>query len=343
MGNQQTLGLQLCTTENDDFLTERFLVDKDFRIEYRNTEKLPRNQPATVQHQQRVEDVACQQQEPEETVKVQLPKAKTKVVLEAKEVPAFEEKIFEGLFGDVIIQADRSVKYVDSTGKERCQKFNSEQIRKTFPLGISLGGLTKSLWFKDAWGRDICFEYMSASSVEAASETDVVSEREEAGENRNYNVFKGIKGNQVFVYPDNHVVYTDIDGETHNVSFKMSKIKKCFPNGICFGGLPRTIWLNEDRERDRCFFYMKKQEKQNEVEEEKERIFTGLYGDVMLKSDYEVEFSSLMGDRITCTYDPRKIRMVFPMGITSKDFPTTIWFEETEDCETCFRAMKVTC
>lgn len=343
MGNQQTLGLQLCTTENDDFLTERFLVDKDFRIEYRNTEKLPRKQSASVQHQQRVPDVACQQQEPEETVKVQLPKAKTQIVLEAKDVPAFEEKIFEGLFGDVTIHPDRSVKYVDSTGKERCQKFNSEQIRKTFPLGISLGGLTKSLWFKDAWGRDICFEYMSASFVVAASETDVVSEREEAEENRNYNVFKGIKGNQVFVYPDNHVVYTDIDGETHNVSFKMSKIKKCFPNGICFGGLPRTIWLKEDRERDRCFFYMKKQEKQNEVEEEKERIFTGLYGDVMLKSDYEVEFSSLMGDRITCTYDPRKIRMVFPMGITSKDFPTTIWFEETEDCETCFRAMKVTC
>jgi len=346
MGNQQTLGLKLCTTEYvteyDDFLTERFMEDKEFRIDYRNTEKRPRKKLGAVQHQQRVLVVPCQQQESEETVKVQLPKTKSQIVLEVKDVPEFGEKIFEGLFGDVIVQVDRSVKYVDSTGKERYEKFIGEQIRKTFPLGISLGGLTKSVWFKNAWGRDICFAYMTASSVVAGSETDLVSEDEEVEGKCNYKVFSGIKGNQVFVYPDNHVVYTDIDGETHNVSFKMSKIKKCFPNGICFGGLPRTIWLSEDRERDRCFFFMKRQEEALELER-KERIFTGLYGDVLLRSDYEIEFSSLMGDRVTCTYDPRKIRQVFPMGITSKNFPTTIWFEEKEECETCFRAMKVTC
>jgi len=337
------MGLKLCTSHYDDLLTERFMVDKDFRIDYRNTEMLSRKQLGRVHHQQRVLDVASQQQEPEEMVKAQIPKADIQVVKEAKHVPASEEKMFVGLFGDVTLQIDGFVQYVDSTGKERREVYNREEIRKTFPLGISLGGLTKSLWFKDAWERDICFEYMSATSVVAGAEIDMVSDCEVAEENSNHKVFVGIKGNKVFVYPDNHVVYTDVDGETHNVPYKTSKIQKCFPNGICFGGLPRTIWLNEDLERDRCFLFMKQQGENHEAQEDKDKVFTGLYGDVMLKPDYEIEFTSLTGERLTCSYDPRRIRKVFPMGITASTFPTTLWFEEMEDCKSCFRAMKETC
>jgi len=343
MGNQQGLGVQICSTENNSLLTERFMVDKDFRIDYQNTEHRQRKQLGRVQHQQRILHVACQEQEPEKTVKIPIRKAEIQVI-ETKNVFEVEEKMFQGLFGDVKLQKDEFVQYVDSTGKQRREMFDRKEIRKTFPLGISLGGLTKSLWFKDAWERDICFEYMSTTDV-ASFETDVDSECEDTEDIPNYNAFTGIKGNQVFVYPDNHVVYTDLEGETHNVFYKMSKIQKCFPSGICFGGLPKTVWLNDERERDRCFIFMKllQKEENHEKEPEKNRVFSGLYGDVTLKPDYEVEFKSLNGDSLTCSYDPRKIRIVFPMGITSKTFPSTIWFEETEDCESCYKAMKETC
>jgi len=334
MGNHQGMGLQICTTNHSD-LAERFMVDKDFRIDYKNTEMLP------LQRQQRVLDVACQQQEPEKVMKVQIPEANVQIVKEEKYASAAEEKTFKGLFGDVKLQIDGFVEYVDSTGKKRREAFSRKDIRKTFPLGISLGGLTKSLWFKDAWERDICFEYMSATSDEDVPEAET-SDCEEAEDNCNYKVFVGIKGNKVFVYPDNHVVYTDVDGETHNVSYKASKLQKCYPNGICFGGLPRTIWLNEDLERDRCFRLMNEGESQAIVEDW-DKEFTGLYGNVTLKPDYEIEFTSLNGERVKCSYDPRRIRKVYPMGITSNTLPTTIWFEETKDCDSCFSAMKETC
>jgi len=340
MGNQQ--GLQLCTTHHDDLLTERFMVDKDFRINYKNTEIFPGKQLGLVQHQQRVVNVACQEQEPEETLKVQLPKSEIKIAMEATDFHVLDQKLFKGLFGDIKLLVDGFVQYIDCTGRERCDVYDRAEIRKTFPLGISLGGLTKSLWFKEAWDRDLCFEYMSANPVVVDSETDVDTDYEEAEDKLDYEVFAGFEGNEVVVYPDNRVVYTDIDGETHNVIYKTSKIQKCFPKGICFGGLPRTIWFNEERDQERCFFRMRNLQQDDLSEEEENRMFTGLYGDVVLKPDYEIEFTSLLGKRLSSYYDPRKIRKVFPMGIASNTFPTTIWFEEMEECESCFKAMSET-
>jgi len=340
MGNQQ--GLQVCTTHHDDLLTERFMMDKDFRIDYKNTEVLPRKEVGFVQRQQRLVNLACQEQEPEETVKVQLPKSDIQIVAEARDVLARDEVLFKGLFGDIKLLMDGFVQYTDSTGKERRDVFDRINIKKTFPLGISLGGLTKSLWFKEAWDRDLCFQCMSANPVQVSSESDVVTDCEEAEDNHNYHVFNGIEGNGVFVYPDNRIAYTDIDGEIHNVFYKKSKIQKCFPNGICFGGLPRTIWFNTETDQEKCFFHMKQQGQDHLSEEEDDRMFTGLYGDVMLKPDYGIEFTSLLGKRLIAYYDPRKIRKVFPMGIASNTFPSTIWFQEMEECETCYKAMKET-
>jgi len=342
MGNQQ--GLQLCTTYQDNLLTERFMLDKDFRIDYKNTEILPRKEFGSVQHQQRFVNVACQEQEPEETTKVQIPKSEIQIVTEARDVIAPDQKLFEGLFGDIILPMDGFVQYTDSTGRKRRDVFDRVEIRKIFPLGISLGGLTKSLWFKEARERDLCFQCMSANPVEIGSESDVVVVSEAAEDDHNYVAFAGIEGNDVFVYPDNRVVYTDIDGKAHNVSYMKSKIQKCYPNGICFGGLPRTIWFNEKADQEICFFLMKQlqQEQGHFSDKEEDRMFTGIYGDVILKPDYEIEFTSLMGDRLIIDYDPRKIRKVFPMGITSSTFPTAIWFEEMEECESCFKAMKET-
>jgi len=286
-------------------------------------------------------NIVCQEQEPEDTMKV-LPKSEIQIVTEAREVIAPDEILFEGLFGEIKVLMDGFVEYTDSTGRERRDVSDSVEIKKIFPSGISLGGLTKSLWFKEPQERDLCFQCLSTDPVEIGSESDVVTVNEEAEDSH---VFAGIDGSKVFVYPDNRVVYTDIIGDVHNVSYKKSKIQKCYPNGICFGGLPKTIWLNEKTDQERCFFLMKQSQQEQQdllIEKEEERMFTGIYGDVILKPDYEIEFTSLLGDRLTADYDPRKIRIVFPMGITSNTFPTTIWFEEMEECERCYNAMKET-
>jgi len=347
MGNNQVLGLQACSTDNSD-LAERFMVDKDFRIDYRTTKHnmdlQPRQQCGSFQRQQIVNPDTCQEQEPEEIITMPKPKIEMQVLIEAQNVHAKSKTIFEGLYGSVKLLEDGFVQYQDSHGLTYGEAFDPKKITKSFPSGISMGGLTKSIWFKDVAERDDCFFGMSKDAnlkVVEPAKTKFEGERD----NANYEVFKGIMGNEVVLYPVNRVEYTDIHGQRHSVSYKSAWIKKCFPSGICFGGLPSTLWLKDERQRDKCFNCMKNQEQHEEdlyEKEEEERSFTGLYGDVFLKADYEVEFTSLTGEQVSSSYDPRKIRKVFPMGITSIAIPSTIWFSEMEDCENCYREMKKT-
>jgi len=344
MGNNHGYGIQSCSTDNSE-LAERFMVDKDFRIDYRSTKNMefqPRQQLGSVQRQQIIWPDTSQQQEPEETCKMPLPKIEKLVLAESKNVEEQGQTMFEGLYGDVKLMAEGFVEYMDSRGMKYSERFDRDRITKSFPSGISLGGLTKSLWFKDAGERDACFAGMSCAEGLEASE----SEFELEGDNTNYTVFNGIQGNEVVLFAENRVEYTDIHGKKHNVSYNGSKVKKCFPSGICFGGLPNTVWLNDELIRDQCFNHMKNQHKQEEnqpVKQEDQKLFTGLYGDVSVKSDYEVEFTTLIGEKVTCSYDPKRIRKVFPMGITSVSIPSTIWFSQMEDCESCFQEMKKTC
>jgi len=346
MGNQQVLGLQACSAANSD-LVERFMVDKDFRIDYRtvkqNMEFQPRQQLGSVQRQQIILLDTSQQQEPEEIVKMPQQKIGTQVLAESKNVQVKSKTVFEGLYGNVKLTDDGFVQYEDSRGMKYSEPFDPKRITKSFPSGISCGGLTKSVWFKDVAERDGCFAGMSnATKLENAEPAKLKFEGE--GDNANYDVFNGIQGNQVVLYPVNRAEYTDIHGQRRCVSYNSSRIKKCFPSGICFGGLPSAMWLNDEFQRDKCFNCMKNQEQQEEDlhQKEEEKSFTGLYGVVALKADYEVEFTTLMGDKVICSYDPRRIRKVFPMGITSMSIPSTIWFSEMNDCESCYREMKKT-
>merc|ERR1719320_338921 len=341
-------------------------MDKDFRINYKYEKKnMERAQipnywepePHLVQRQLIGQNDVCQQQEPDEIVDVEnYDKVKSMAFKVSNIANEDEPKVYDGLFGEIRLLDNGIVQYVDCKGKIYHETFDRQGIRKTFPMGISLGGLSMSIWFKTVPERNICFNDMTGADMTDYETTisDNISEPKlsendvQNGEQKCIK-FDGIQGNVVTVYATGHVVYTDVDGEKHNVDYKRSKIQKCYPNGICFGGLPRTLWLNGDRERDQCFIIMKNCFEKNsgevdgKVEEEAERAFTGLYGRVFLKPDYEVEFSSLNGDRVECSYNPRKIRKVFPMGIASPTFPTNIWFEEMEDCERCYQAMKETC
>jgi len=348
MGNQLTAGGNYCsTTPNNSLLAERFMEVKDFRIDYRSAkifsdiEQRTKNR-GLVAHQQKV---GYQQQEQEEEKDLQqlkvLPKPELKI-----EIKQSEQKVYEGIYGDVVPSSDGYVFYTCNKGMYRCDVFIPSEIVKTFPMGISLGGLTKTIWFEDIADRNACFDIMAechASATEVQNIPAYPKQSEEVdADDDNCKSFDGILGNNVVVYADNQVVYTDVDNDKHRVSYKRAKIKKCHPTGICFGGLPRTIWLKNEMERDLCFMLMQF-EGEDELEKEKQEKFPGLYGSVIVKPDYFVEFTSLCGDRVDLRYDSDTIRQVFPMGITSMELSCTIWFREMDDCERCFEAMKQRC
>merc|ERR1719410_1380335 len=70
-------------------------------------------------------------------------------------------KVYEGLFGHVIVHVNGLVLYTDINGEKHCEDFEAEGLRKTFPMGISSGSLSKSIWFEDPVERDNCFDEMT--------------------------------------------------------------------------------------------------------------------------------------------------------------------------------------
>jgi len=381
MGNNQSNvreGLQFCSS-NTDPLARRFMVDKDFRVDFsckRNMEKELTMSPPKPQwsnrysdevttkdyqkreirtSQQPVHDGNWQQQEQEKfcdfigSAKLQKVAPKTQVEVQEKNVTEnIERTTFEGIFGDIVLNKDH-ISYKDSSGKEFNEKFSPESLQKTFPMGVSFGGLTKSLWFKDITHRDACFEtmkwYPPPSYDAVMSNPSLYDLRNDiqsvcAEEKDELKVFDGICGNDVIVHRNGHVCYTDLKGGKHIAIYNRNKIQKCFPSGICFGGLMGTIWLKDEVERDSCYTLMQMGGETGKNEEQDEKTFTGLYGSVVRRAGYEVEYTSLMGDRLIAVYDPRAIRTVFPMGVTGGGLPSTIWFKNMGDLDNCITAMK---
>jgi len=263
----------------------------------------------------------------------------------------FQEKVFEGIFGNVVIKKVGLILYTDITGKKHCEEYNRDEIEKIFPMGISSGGLTKTIWFNDFEARDNCFEAMSTLPPPSykqviANHSDYVEmeEEEEEEEDSNMKVFEGINGCHVFVHADNLVRYTDINGNKHFLHYNKHTIDKCFPNGIQHGGLNRTIWLKDEMERDLCFTLMQSNMEDDEVEEITEKSlknkFNGLYGPVVLHKDSQIEFNSISGDHLKCFYNGSEIIESFPKGISYGRLPKTIWFRDVEDRDRCIEAMR---
>jgi len=365
MGNQQSQDApQFCSTKPHP-LAARFAVDKAFRVDYvtlktKNTEamRMPRQQQLLAVHQQRVSNTDSQQQIQEEyvdiplnqpeTLKIQMENLRVQVEPELcqKKINLKKSKVvYQGIYGDICLLPSGLVEYNDISGYNYCEEYNPKKIQKIFPLGIFNGGISKSLWFKNIDDRDACFDTMigdlppSYDEVMANPEKynipDCLIPPKKKKNSCNFTVFDGIQGNDVVVYKGNHVKYTDLDGVKHSVSYKRDYIKKCFPHGICFGGLDRTIWLSDEIERDLCFMLMQVVGEKKE----KEETFPGLYGTVVLR-DSEVSFTSLVGERIQgAWYNSKSIQRVFPMGISGGGLPHAIWFKEMGDLENCFKAM----
>jgi len=258
--------------------------------------------------------------------------------------------VTEGLFGNVMLNKNDLVLYTDIKGKKHCEEYDRNSIGKIFPMGIAFGGLTKSIWFKDAIVRDETFDIMismppSYRAVMANPTKYAIGEDDilENDEDDNMKIFEGINDTNVIVHSENIVLYTDLNQMKHCIAFNKHNIRKCFPNGICDGGLPRSIWFDEEMERDLCFMLMRwnmEEENHSYPEEAQAQKFTGLYGSIILHPDSQIEFSGLSGGRVKCFYDPSKIKETFPKGISYGRLPKSIWFRTVEEQKRCIEVMR---
>merc|ERR550534_1406582 len=125
------------------------------------------------------------------------------------------------------------------------------------------------------------------------------------------------------VHSDNIVRYIDLNMKWHCVAYCKHNISKCFPHGICNGGLPKAIWFNDEMERDLCFMLMRwnlNEDITATLRESPVQKFTGLNGGIFLHSDSQIEYTSLTGDIIKCFFEPSAIVETFPLGISYGSF-----------------------
>jgi len=279
-------------------------------------------------------------------------------------------RCFEGLFGNVIIHDNGLALYTDINGEKYCEDFDADGIIKTFPLGISDGGLTKSIWFNDVIERDECFDAMTSklqgSKDAPPSYEQVMSEpekyalplpepevqvdleetesEEEEDDDDHVKVFEGLGGMQVIVHEDNLILFTDINGDKHCRPYNPRTLQKTFPSGISGGDLPKSIWFDEEQERDLCFALMQWNladlEEEYQPPEEDIKEYTGLYGAVFLHPDGIIEYTSLTGEMVRTYFEPAEVAGTFPMGISYGRLPKTIWFETQADREKCLEDMR---
>jgi len=392
MGNQQSAGLEFCnagqlyTSRNE---TATWKSDMDTRIVYslstepkfqeQRVQKAHQQVPPQQQVQEGIKESACDSQPPCKYAMLAEDKQKLSTVVQSNRLgkdakePSMKKvvhskidnaseviehskdecKVFEGVFGNVIINQSGLVLYTDIAGKKYCEEYDRDQICTIFPMGISQGGLSKSIWFKDIVARDDCFDLMStlrppsyntflANPSKFALPKNDEPEDEDDDEDL-MKVFEGIKNRNVIVHADNIVLYTDITGEKHCEHYDKHKIKKCFPNGIHYGGLSKTIWFNDHLERDLCFMLMqwdKEPESDLVVKEPSVTEFVGLNGNVVLHPDSQIEYTSLSNERVKCFYEPREIKESFPKGISYGRLPVTIWFRDIKMRDSCIDAMR---
>jgi len=252
--------------------------------------------------------------------------------------------VFMGVYGNVIINKQGLALYTDIRGRKHCEEYNKGEIRKIFPMGISSGGLAKTIWFKDDETCDNCFDVMTNLPSDKAVDATEDEPVKEDDNNDNMMVFEGVNSRNVIVHSENLVLYTDIKGNKHCISYNKHKITKCFPNGIQNGGLTKTIWFKDEMERDLCYMLMQwnldEEDEEDITEKSSNHKFNGLCGSVFLNSDSQIEFTSLSGDIIKCFYEPSRIKETFPKGISYGRLPKTIWFQESQERDRCIEAMR---
>jgi len=255
---------------------------------------------------------------------------------------------FDGVFGNIMVHTTGRVLYTDITGEQHWEDYDRETVEKIFPMGIAFGGLTKSIWFNDGPTRDEAFEAMISipptyNAVMANPAKYGLPKDADETYDDNLKIFEGLNNTNVIVHSENLVLYTDLDKKRHCVTYNKRYIKKCFPRGICFGGLPKVIWFKNAMERDLCFMLMQwnwEEDTKPTTQETTVENYAGLNGGIVLYPDSQIEYTSLIGDRIECFHEPSEILETFPMGISFGRLPKTIWFQEVGEMEECIKAMR---
>jgi len=354
MGNQHSGGVQICSRGVNESDMTKNKIDQAGRIEY-GIPIIPKYHLQRIQEagfqavpQQQIQEEAAEipllkipeqffelpgdyEDTPEEPLNPVAKESHAKQAEHSKDYLA----VFEGLYGNVVVKKEGTLLYTDMNGMTHNEDYDRDAIGKIFPMGISYGGLTKSIWFKNGTSRDEAFDFLTSMppSYNAVmnNPSKYVLPEDDDWDDDAITTFDGVNGRKVIVHAENLVLFTDIDDNKHCLHFNPYKIKECFPFGIHGGDLPRAIWFDKQEERDECFLAMRLIEEKN---------FSGLYGTVFLHSDSQIEFTSLPGDRVKCFFEPSEILETFPNGISYGGLPKTIWFTDKSELKKCIEAMR---
>lgn len=231
------------------------------------------------------------------------------------------DQIFVGLHGPVTLHEGNLVTYTSLDGqKHKEAAIKPHEIKKSFPNGISYGGLKKSIWFGSAEERDRLFDAISQT----------------------FQVFQGIR-DTVIVDQFYGVSYTDINGVRYeNVTFEKERLRKTFPLGISYGDLPRSIFFADEEERDLTFALMAGRMENPTVIKPSAILesFNGLKFRVDVHVDEKISYTDITGTRqANVQYDASRIRKTFPQGISYGDLPKSVFFKDEKTRDKCFDLM----
>jgi len=157
---------------------------------------------------------------------------------------------FEGINeGNVVVNANNFILYTDLNGVKRCDRYSKRDLRKCFPCGITGGRLTKTMWFKNEVERDSCFKRMMQRG------DDIPKRRyHHVLEDQKFSGFYG----SVLLHPDSQIEFTSISGQRVKCYYEPNEIRECFPKGISYGRLEKTIWFQTTYERKKCIDAMRR-------------------------------------------------------------------------------------
>jgi len=242
------------------------------------------------------------------------------IKLERKQLDSKDE-VFKGLHGPVTLHEGNLITYTSLDGKKHTEvALKAHLVKKSFPNGISYGGLKKSIWFGTSGERDRLFDAIGQT----------------------FQVFQGIR-DTVVVNMYYGVTYTDINGTRfENVTFDKDGLRKTFPLGISYGDLPKSIFFADEEERDLTFALMAGRMENPSVVKPSPILesFPGLKFRVNVHMDGKVSYSDITGTRqANVKYDATRIRKTFPNGISYGDLPKSIFFKDEKTRDNCFEMM----
>jgi len=209
---------------------------------------------------------------------------------------------FDGLFGNVIVHSNGLILYTDINGEKFCEEFDAGSAAKCFPLGITGGDLSKSIWFNDIIERDSCFDAMTARLKDIS---DPPSYDEVVKQPRKFTLLD--------------------DSET--------VMATCSSPVAGFAASSLSYSLVDATESET--------EEESDDPDDHIKVFEGLGGmQVIVHEDNLVLFTDINGNKHCQNYNPHSLNKVFPSGISGGGLPKSIWFDDGQERDLCYALMQ---